>query len=438
MTTTDLSGTPDDLEAKDCGCPQDGPAAMSRRGFLGTAAALGALGAVSSVAGEWGSMQLAYAGPAYTGDTLVVVSLRGGFDGLSAIVPAADPAYYTARPHIAVPAAQLITLDTTFGMHPALAPLKPLWDSGQFGVVHAVGQKDPTRSHFDAMDEMERAAPGSSLRTGWINRMVGLTGPGTTFAASSLSTSTAPKSFLGTAPSITLNSVDGFGLNGAGNAQDRARWAAALRTLYKGQHSWILGPATATLNAINTTSTMKAAGYTPANGAVYPTTGLAKALRDVARLIKSGVGLRVAAIDMGDWDMHVNLGAADNGWMQRQLRDLSGALAAFATDIGPGMPGVNVVTLSEFGRRIEENGSGGVDHGHGNAMFLLGAGVNGGQVAGHWPGVGAAVSDNGDLKGTTDYRTVLAELLEKRGGLSGATVFPGLASGRLGVIKPRV
>ncbi|MDX6256611.1 MAG: hypothetical protein QOJ11_2945 [Frankiales bacterium] len=422
--------------AKDCGCPQDGPRGLSRRGFLGAAAAAGTLGAVSTVVGDFGSMQLAYADAGYTGDVLVVISLRGGFDGLSAIVPAADPNYLAARPTIGIPTSRLIPLTSTFGLHPALNKLKPLWDAGLFGVVHAVGQADPTRSHFDAMDQMERAAPGSSLRTGWINRMVGLSGPGSTFAQSSLSTSTAPSSFLGPAPSITLGSIDSFGLDGSGDAADRARWSKTLRTMYRGQHQIVLGPAMATLNAIGATSAMKSAGYRPANGAQYPD-GLGRALRDVARMIKAGVGLRVVAIDMGNWDMHDGLGRSDGGWMFRQLTELGSALAAFATDIGPGMPGVNVVTLSEFGRRVQENGSGGVDHGHGNAVFLLGGGVAGGQVLGRWPGLAPSALDDGDLAGTTDYRTILAELLEKRGGLGGAKVFPGVSKDRVGIVKSR-
>jgi uncharacterized protein (DUF1501 family) len=398
---------------------------------------MGTLGAVSTVVGEFGSMQLAYAGPGYTGDVLVVVSLRGGMDGLSVIVPAADPNYLIQRPTIGIPTSRLIPLTSTFGMHPALQPLKPLYDAGLFGVVHAVGQADPTRSHFDAMDQMERAAPGSSLRTGWINRMVGLTGAGSTFAASSLSTSTAPASFLGPAPSITLGSIDNFGLSGSGDAQDRARWSKTLRTLYKGTHQTIQGPALTTLDALSETSAMKQANYKPANGASYPDGQLGTALRDVARMVKTGVGLRVAAIDMGDWDMHDGLGQSDGGWMFRQLTELGQALAAFAADMGPGMPGVNVVTLSEFGRRVQENGSGGLDHGHGNAVLLLGGGIAGGQVLGRWPGLAPSALDDGDLAGTTDYRTILAELLEKRGGLSGAKVFPGLPKDRPGVAKPR-
>jgi uncharacterized protein (DUF1501 family) len=391
---------------------------------------------MATVVGEFGSMQLAYADGAYTGDVLVVLSLRGGFDGLSAIVPAADPSYYAARPSIAVPQSRLISLNTTFGMHPAMAPLKPLWDAGTFGVVHAVGQADPTRSHFDAMDQMERAAPGSALRTGWINRMVGLTGSGSTFAASSLSTSIAPSSFLGPAPSVTLGSIDRFALDGSGDNRDRARWSTALRKMYQGTHQSIHGPAIATLDAMGTTSQMKQQGYRPANGAQYPNNSqVGDGLRDVARLIKAGVGLRVAALDMGDWDMHVDLGKSDNGWMHDQLTELSQALAAFATDIGPGMPGVNLVTLSEFGRRVEENGSGGVDHGHGNAVLMLGGGINGGQVLGRWPSVAPSVLDDGDLAGANDYRMILAELLEKRSGLNGSKVFPGLSNARLGVAK---
>ncbi|MDX6208000.1 MAG: hypothetical protein QOE24_391 [Frankiales bacterium] len=427
--------TLDSPASKECGCPQDGPRGLSRRGFLGAAAAAGALGAMGTVVGDFGSLQVAYADASYTGDVLVVVSLRGGFDGLSAIVPAGDPNYFLARPNIAVPAARLIKLNDFYGLHPALKMMKPLYDAGLFAAVHAVGQADPTRSHFDAMDQMERAAPGSALRTGWINRMVGLTGPGTTFAASSLTTSTAPSSFLGSAPSITLGSVDDFGLDGAWNAQERQRWSKALRTFYKGQHHTVAGPANSTLDAFGVTAALK--NYQPANGASYGGSQLGKGLRDVARLIKAGVGLRVVALDMGDWDMHVGLGRSDGGWMYDQLTELGTALSAFATDMGPGMPGVNLVTLSEFGRRVEENGSGGVDHGHGNAVLLLGGGVAGGQVLGRWPGLAPSALDDGDLAGTTDYRAILAELLEKRGGLNPAKVFPKLGAGRVGIVKSR-
>jgi uncharacterized protein (DUF1501 family) len=194
----------------------------------------------------------------------------------------------------------------------------------------------------------------------------------------------------------------------------------------------------ATLAANRTVRRLKAAGYQPAAGARYPEGALGIALREVARLVKSGVGLRAATIDVGDWDMHVGLGTSDRGWMFDQLSRLGQALAAFATDLGDRFADVTLVTLSEFGRRVAENGSGGVDHGHGNACLVLGGGVVGGKVHGTWPGLGAGQLDEGDLAGTTDYRTILAELLEKRGKLSSAEVFPQLGRERLGMFKQRV
>ena len=154
-----------------CGCPHEQPAGLSRRRLLGAAGAAAALGVVGGLVGDTASTRLAFAGTAYTGDVLLVLSLRGGFDGLSAVVPAADPHYAGARPGIGIPTGALLPLDATFGLHPALAPLKPFWDAGSLAAVHAAGQPDPTRSHFQAMEAMERAAPGASVRTGWLDRV---------------------------------------------------------------------------------------------------------------------------------------------------------------------------------------------------------------------------------------------------------------------------
>ena len=206
---------------KPCGCPDTGP---SRRSFL---KGMVASGAVAGFVTQGLSTRLAFAAPgrnaaaaagAYAGDTLVVLSLRGGFDGLQAIVPAADPDYATWRPNIAIPQSALLQLDQTFGMHPAMAPLKPLWDAGTFGVVHAVGQADPNRSHFEAMEEMERAAPGTSLRTGWIDRVLGLRGSGTPFQGMQVGTDLADASFTGPSPELAIDSVDSFGLDAAWDA----------------------------------------------------------------------------------------------------------------------------------------------------------------------------------------------------------------------------
>ncbi len=411
---------------------------VTRRTLITGAMAAGALASLGGLPGL-GTTSLAFADTPYAGDTVVVLSLRGGFDGLSAVVPAFDPGYAAARPGIGVPASVLTPLDGRFGLHPALAPLSPLWTSGQLAFVHAVGQAAPTRSHFAAMDELERAAPGTSLRTGWLDRTLGLTGTGGPFAATQVGQTMASPGFLGPNPEMTLDSIDSFSLQASWNAAEQARWLTAMTAMQADAPPLVAGPARTALSALTTADTLRATPYVPAGGAQYPAGELGPALRDVARLVKAGVGLRLAAVDSGDWDMHVGLGAFDDtyGWMRRKLDELGKALAAFSADLGAGMSGVTVVTLSEFGRRVTQNGSGGVDHGHGNAVMLLGGGVVGGQVYGRWPGLGAADLVDGDLAGTTDYRTVLAEVLEKRCGVATSTVFPGLDAARLGALRAR-
>ena len=412
---------------------------MTRRGFLGRAAAVGAAGALTGLVGDTLATRLAFAAPAYTGDTVVVLSLRGGFDGMSVVVPTGDPGYLQARPSIGIGADRLVGRDPSgfFGLHPALAPLVPFWENGQFAAVHAVGQQDPTRSHFAALEEMERAAPGTSLRTGWIDRMLGVRGSSTVWGGVALGGPLAPQALGGPVPDLALESVDGFALDGEG---DGGSIAAALHTMYADAPPLVAAPALGTLAAVGTTTAMKAAGYTPANGATYPDTVLGGALRDVARLIKARVGLQVACVDYGDWDMHEGLGTPEAGqWMHDHLTELAQALAAFATDLGPaGMGGVTLLTLSEFGRRVEQNASNGLDHGHANAMLLLGGGVVGGTVYGSWPGLGEADLDDGSLRGTTDYRTVIGEVLQQRCGMGSlAGVFPGVPAQRLGLVTAR-
>jgi uncharacterized protein (DUF1501 family) len=366
-----------------CGCPDDADhrGALTRRSFLRTSLGVGAGAIVLGSGLDAVSTQHAWAADAaYDGDVLVVLSLRGGFDGLSAVVPHGDPDYYRLRPSIGVPAAALVAKDAMFGLHPALAPLLPWWQNGTFGAVHAVGQASPSRSHFAAMEEMERAAPGTSLRTGWLDRVLGLRTAGTPFQASQVGQTSASPALLGPSPELALRSVDSFALAGASNATERERWAKALAGLHRGAPATLRQPAETALHALSTTASLKAAGYTPAAGATYPAGRLGEALRDLARLIKAGVGLQAACVDYGDWDMHEGLGKPDSGWMHTKLTELATALAAFATDLGPAFAKVCLVTMSEFGRRVAENGSGGADHGHGNAMLLLGGGVVGGRV----------------------------------------------------------
>jgi uncharacterized protein (DUF1501 family) len=416
-------------------CDENEKAELTRRGLLGRAAAAGGGAALAGLAGEALSTSLAFAAGAYTGDTLVVLSLRGGFDGLSAFAPIGDADYYRARPGIAVPKAKVIAGDGMFGLHPALAPLLPQWKAGRLAAVHAAGQQDPTRSHFAAMEAMENAAPGSAVRSGWLDRMLGQTGATGPLAGVSIGDSMPSRLLAGPAADLSMAGIDDFELA----ADGRKPMAAALRAMYADAPPLLAGPALAAGRALAAAGSIKG-DYRPANGAVYPDTDLGAALRDVARLIKAKAGLVTAAVDCGDWDMHEGLGPAVKGErMYDNLTDLATALAAFTTDLGDtGMKNVTVLTISEFGRRVKENGSRGADHGHGNAMMLLGGGVRGGKVYGRWPGLTPAALIQGDLAVTTDYRAVIGEVLQKRCGIGALDrVFPGVKPSAFGLAAAR-
>jgi uncharacterized protein (DUF1501 family) len=365
---------------------------------------------------------VAYATEAgWTGDTLVVLSFRGGMDGLSAIVPAADPAYYSNRPTIGIPAAATIPLDNYFGLHPALAPLKTLWNAGQFIPVVAAGLPQPNRSHFDAMVQMEAANPGSDTRTGWLGRLLGQhSGQNSTFTAAQIGGGGIPTSLrvADTADSaLGLDSVAGFTLSGTNNDADRAHYRTVLAALHDAETAAAAGTALRTLDALDTAAAI-ATSYPQASGdnpnPNYPNSDLGKALADTARMIKANVGLKVATLDMGDWDMHSGLGTPGSGWMHDNLTDLAAALTAFVADIGPAINNTTLVTLSEFGRRVQENESAGLDHGWGNVMLVIGGHVTPQKVIGSWPTLADAALTDGDVTATTDYRAVLADILAHR------------------------
>ena len=424
------------MDPETCGCDEL-KQSLSRRRLLGRTLAVGGGAALTGLAGEGLSTQLAFAAEGYTGDTLVVLSLRGGFDGLTAIAPIGDPDYYKARPSIALPKSQVIAGDGTFGLHPALAPLLPMWNGGNLAAVHAVGQPNPTRSHFAAMEEMERAAAGTSVRSGWLDRMLGMTGSTAPLAGVAMGDAMPARIFSGPSADVGMASIDKFML--AGESAKRPI-AAALRKMYADAPSALAAPAQAADAALTASAPLRGVAYTPANGAVYPATELGAALKDVARLIKARVGLAAAAVDSGDWDMHEGLGTAVKGQrMYDNLYDVSLALAAFAADLGPdGMAGVTLVTISEFGRRVAENGSRGVDHGHGNAMLLMGGGVRGGKVYAAWPTLAPGALADGDLAATTDYRSVIGEVLQKRCGVGALTeVFPNVTPTTSGLAVAR-
>lgn len=418
---------------------------LSRRQFLRVGgAALGMFAAAGLPA--W-LPRMAFAAPDtdLRGDVLVVIFLRGGLDGLSAVVPMFDADYYRARPTLAVPEpassddSSAIDLDGAFGLNPALRPLKDLWDAGDLGIVHAVGSPDPTHSHFDAMDYMERGTPGEkSLTSGWIGRhietaawdndspfrVVGMGG-------------VAQTSLRGPISPTTLQSIADFHLQG--NTAELAAFQETLAQLYSFDAR--LNPAAAaTFDAIALLDGLDVTDYVPANGASYPESDFGLALQQVAQLVRAEVGLEVAAIDQGGYDTHANQDGGGRLGLADLLSDYAAGLAAFYTDMRDHMGSITVVTMSEFGRRLAENASAGTDHGHGGVMFALGAGVAGGRVYGPWPGLAAdQLYGPGDLDITTDFRDVLGELVANRlGNAAGLpAIFPDFERTALGLFVPR-
>lgn len=397
---------------------------FTRRRLL---AGLGGVG-VASLGSQLVTTRVAFGAPD-PGTALVVVFLRGGVDGLSVIVPRGDPALAGARPRIAVPDGALLPGDDRFGLHPALAPLHPLWTSGKMAAVHAVGSPDLSRSHFQAQDCLERGAAVTSVASGWLDRVLAALGPGTTFRAVADGTA-LPRSLIGTEEKLVLQGLEQFDLAGGEKLRDKT--VAALTALYTGLDHPVAAHAQVTLQALAAARELATDDYQPA--AEYPDGGFAKQLREIARLIKAKVGLRVAAIDLGGWDMHTFIGQVDDGGMRRHLDELSAVLAAFAADLGPALDEVTLVTMSEFGRRVAENGNAGADHGHGGIMLLLGGGLRGGRVHGAWPGLAGPALVDGDLAGANDYRDVLIELLQRRLGIGDpAPIFPDHRPTELGV-----
>jgi uncharacterized protein (DUF1501 family) len=399
-------------------------AAVSRRGLFSGAVALA--GATTLVGSAAVTTSAASATPATS--VLVVLSLRGAADGLSLVVPHADPAYHAARPGIAVPSERLLVPDGMFGLHPELAPLVPLWNEGRLAAVHATGLPAPNRSHFAAMEEVEDADPGSSVRSGWLNRLIGATPGGSPLSGFNMSGGVPPTSLFGPQPTMSAGEVDDVKLPGE-DEDDRGRRRASLHTLWDHDRSPLGRAMRSTYSAVDAFGPAKAAVDSSAS---YPTTDLGRAMAEVARAIRGNVGIEVVTVDHGDWDMHSGMGSVESGWMVENTRELAGAIAAFFGDLGDQAPKVTLVTISEFGRRVVENASQGTDHGYGNVMFVAGAGVRGGRYYGRWHGLGTG--DDADLLVTTDYRSVLAEIVATRFGASTAQVFPRFSPEPVGVM----
>lgn len=423
---------------------------QSRRDFLKKAGLFGAVGLSTTLFPDW-MPRMAFSASAseqneHT-DTMVVIFLRGGIDGLSAVVPYGDGRhYYDARPTQAVAEPgnggnAALDLDGFFGVHPALAPLMDIYRSNELAIIHATGLTDSTRSHFDAMQFMEYGTPGrKNSTTGWIGRYLetASTQNESPFRAVGMG-SMIPTSLRGSVTPLSLRSIADFHLRGRESELLQAQ--DALMQLYQieAPQTPLDSQATMVFDTIDMLEQLSADNYQASNGASYPddNDGFGMGLRQIAQLIKADVGLEVASIDLGGWDTHENQGT-QGGFFNSQLSVLARGLNAFYTDLQDHMSNVTVITMSEFGRRVAENASAGTDHGHGNFMFLMGGGIQGGHVYADWPSLAPELLNNGDLAITTDYRDVLAEVLTQRMSNSAIhEVFPNFTHTPQGIVLPR-
>ena len=364
------------------------------------------------------------------GKRLVVIFQRGAADGLNIVVPYRETNYYAMRPTIAIPQNKVLDLDGFFGLHPAMASLQPLYQQGHLAIVHATGSPDGTRSHFDAQDYMESGTPGvKSTRDGWLNRALQAEDlrrqeQHSAFRAVALGAD-VPRTLEGKIPALAISNVQDFAVGGRGAKP--APVATAFESMYGGTSDTLLHSAgDSTFEAIKMLRATDPAHYSPSPDANYSDSPFAKNMKQIAQLLKSNLGLEAAFTDLTGWDTHENQGSVD-GQLANRLRDFSDSIAAFWRDMGQDSENITVVTMSEFGRTAHQNGTGGTDHGHANAMFVLGGNVKGGRVYGRWPGLADGQLNEGrDLTITTDYRQVLGEVVSKTIGATNLEVtFPG-------------
>jgi uncharacterized protein (DUF1501 family) len=406
-------------------CCSEYAAGLTRRGLFRGAALVGATTMIGSA--------VVTASPARAltpaSSVLVVLSLRGAADGLSLVVPYTDPAYYAARPTIGIPADQLLVRDGTFGLHPRLSALVPLWTAGKMAAIHATGLPTANRSHFAAMEEVEDANPGSSTRQGWLNRLIGTDPSTSSLQGFHLGAGVVPTSLYGAQPVMAAGQIDEVEIPGADQWDTEGGRKRSLHLLWDRDKTSLGRGMRSAFDAIDGFAPVRDAAKNPS---AYPDSDLGRALTEVARVVRGDVGTEVITVDQGEWDMHNGLGTLEWGTMRDNAEELATSVAAFFGDLGPQAEKVTLVVLSEFGRRVQENANYGLDHGYGNVMLAFGAGVKGGYYA-SWPGLSNTMDS--DLLVTTDYRNVLADIVVSRFGASVATVFPGLQRAPVGFMQ---
>jgi uncharacterized protein (DUF1501 family) len=372
--------------------------------------------------------------PAEGKKQLVVLFQRGAADGLNIVVPFAEPNYYRMRPTIAIPQPKrggvdaALDLDGFFGLHPSLAPLVPMFQKSQLAIVHAAGSPDPTRSHFDAQDYMESGTPGvKATEDGWLDRAIGTIPEenASPFRAVAMGAN-LPRMLWGRTGAIALPDLRQFKVQPQSAAMANVVEGGFEAMYAQSVDHALHGTGTETFEAIDLLKKIDMSKYPPENGADYPKSPLGQRLQQIGVMLKAKIGTEVVFVDCGGWDNHVNEGGVQ-GQLSNLLKDLGQSLAAFHQDMGDRMAEVVVVTMSEFGRTAKENGNRGTDHGHANCMFVMGGDVKGGRVYGKWPGLeDRQLNEGRDLMLTTDFRTVVGEILTKHNGVKQLNaVFPG-------------
>lgn len=376
---------------------------------------------------------------------LVTIFQRGAMDGLMAVSPVGDRSLASYRPRLGMSAATasepesaMLDLGIGFGLHPAFSDLTPLWKERRLAVVHAVGSPDPTRSHFDAQDYMETGTPGrKGTASGWLNRAAGLLGHDATPFRAVAMTPALPRSLYGDTSALAVTNLADFKVRLPGADHVAKSAAGGFESMYEQTSQSLLQSSGAeAFDAIHMLSDAHLASYRPDPAANYPSSPLAQSLRQIAQLVKSDVGLEVAFAESGGWDTHVQQGTS-NGTFARRARDLGQTIAAFWTDLGAAQSDVVLMTMTEFGRTVRENGSGGTDHGHGSCLFVLGDQVDGGKVHGRLESLAQdALYEGRDLPVTTDFRAVFSEVAGKHLGIRDhAKLFPDWNGGRISLLR---
>jgi uncharacterized protein (DUF1501 family) len=421
----------------------------TRRGFLksGGLALFGIslMGGIPSFIAE-AAASTKNIGPYKRKKIMVCIFQRGAMDGLMAVTPFTDTYLQAARPTLFIPASKngnrnpLIDLDGRFGLHPAMSAFEPLFRSKQLSIVHGIGSPNNTRSHFDAQDYMESGTPfNKGTASGWLNRATGLLGhdAGTTpFQAVSL-TSALPRSFYGDNPSVAISNLQDFAIQMRGNPTGANMAAKSFEDLYDQTSSSLLkSTGKESFDAVKMLQKVDTKNYKPSNGAVYPNSAVANSLKQIAQLIKMDVGLEIAFTESGGWDTHFNQGS-DTGIFARNVDDLSKSMVAFWTDLGQYQDDVTLMTMTEFGRTVKQNGTGGTDHGRASCNFIIGNDVNGGIVHGNIAQLSVEnLEDGRDLAVTTDFRAVFSEVADKHLKINNDKVlFPDWKGDHIGVMR---